>query len=340
MRKIFLSSVLLWMIPMVVNASTLNQEEFEYTNISEWHEKGYTGEDVKIVISDQGNVYAEHPAFDGKVFVLDEHLKSNSITFSHAEDVIHVIRQVAPDAEIYVSSMWANSSIKSALELDAQIVTRSQSYDDLFLNLDTELSKQAYDSGIFLNGSAGNYSTISNAYLRSSYWWSTGAVSMENGLPLRTNYSSYGEGLKSVSFTSLLICQALKPCDKPWITGSYFHGTSAATSFLSGIVALYYQYYKEQNGHFPSVEETRQFIIDSSIDLEDTGYDNYTGHGLFVLPKLDELNNDKCKITPEESNQFAVKMMNPDGEIRYVHTGYVDEYRAKGYKLPGCGGVD
>jgi hypothetical protein len=310
-----------------IQANTLNKEEYDFTNITEWHEKGYTGKGVKIVLNDIGYVQTSAPFLHGKVFdplgtVNREYVKS-----SHAQLVTQVIHDIAPEAEIYVfNTPRPTEPIKWATENDAQLINRS--LGGSYTNDIDELSRISYNNNIFMSVASGNEDETLTPFANSDYWYTIGAVSMENGLPIRTSYSSWGEGIDIMEFSAILTCTYI--CE--YHNASYFHGTSASTPFVTGMLSLYYEKYKEEHGEFPSIKKAREFVAQNTIDLEAKGYDIYTGHGLFVLPKLD------CPIVAEKSNPLAVEMISPDKMIRYVHADYVREYiNDKKYNLSKCG---
>lgn len=267
----------------------------DYANISQWHQLGYTGKGVTIVVDD-------------------------ITTNNHVDKVLDVIKQVAPDAKVItLTDVTLSYSVKIAIKENAQILNRSLYTEYWDFTDNDKHSKLAYDNNIFINGISGNNGDKPTLYLKSPYWFSTGAVELVNGKPKRTYYSGYGDGLDIVGFTNIHI-------DKY----GRFEGTSASTPYVSGMVALYYQYFKEKNGRFPTVTESRNFIYENCMDLEKQGYDIYTGHGLFILPKL----NIEDEIIPEKSNPLAVKTINSKKKIRYVHIDYIDKFiKNFGYSL-------
>lgn len=332
MKKITMLLVACFLVlsPSIALAEDFNREAFDYTNINEWHEQGYTGKGVKILLSDIGYVWEQYEGFDEKVKVINSGNFSQIPTNDHGMYSAQLLHLIAPDAEIYVTQF---PSVIEAIDNDYQIVSSANVLPFDSLKKREKQFQQAYEKGIFMNNAIGNYADDSfNPWALSPYWWSTGAVDINKGVLKRMDYSSISEHLKSVSLTNLKIkyFENGKGYDIPYT------GTSGASQVLSGMVALYYQYYKEQNGYFPSVDEVRRFIIDNSLDLEEEGHDQYTGHGLFVLPKITEEDN-KCEIVTEESNELAVEMIQTDGEIRYVHIDFVDEYiNDYGYALSKC----
>lgn len=283
--------IILLLIPQQTFAiNTHNAKQLEYCNIPQWHENGFTGKGVKIVVSDRGYIYPntkfinmDNIANSVSNFISS---KDDEINKIHLQKVVQVIQLIAPDSTIYVDNLHLHNAMYTALNNDVQIITRSMStLIGSFTNRLNEDFKLAYDSGIFMNGSSGN--TNFNEYAPNPYWFSTGASRLSNGKVYKEDYSKYGEGLDFMGFTKLKVYEDADGDGKGELVG--FEGTSASAPWVSGMVALYYQYYKDINGVYPTVPEIEKFIQDNCEDMRDKGYDIYTGHGLFVLPDLENM---------------------------------------------------
>lgn len=128
-----------------------NDEEFDYCNITQWHEQGFTGKGVKVAVIDT----KLDPAlrfFDGKVstaYTQPQPLVQNT----HGQQVADIIHQVAPDAEIYSLYVYdEGKAIKWCIENDIDIINLSWSGIAVWNNEDVD----AYNEGILLIKSSGN----------------------------------------------------------------------------------------------------------------------------------------------------------------------------------------
>lgn len=287
-RTLVIVLAVLILIPS--SAYALNEKQMEYCNINQWHSEGLTGKGVKILLSDVGYIHPDTVFINMKNIVNPiPKININQDTpdgyKTHIQAIVQIIQQIAPDAIIYIDNFSLNSAVHTAIENDVQIISRSLSAYASFFESQNERFKLAYDKGIFMNGAAGN--TIFNKYAESPYWFSTGAVRLKNNKVYKEDYSQTGEGLNFMGLTRLDVYKDFNLDGKGKLTD--FWGTSAATPWVSGMVALYYQYFNETYDRFPTVPEVEEFIINNCKDLQDKGYDIETGYGLFILPNIDKL---------------------------------------------------
>lgn len=289
MKKI-LPIVLIITILLPFPSFAINEKEMEYCNINQWHLEGFTGKGVKILLSDVGYIHPDTVFINMKNIAnqipkININQNTSDSYKTHIQATIQIIQQIAPDSIIYIDNFSMNSTMYAAIENDVQIISRSLSAHNDFSSTQNEKFKIAYDKGIFMNGSAGN--TIFNKYAKNPYWFSTGAVRLRNKKVYKEDYSQIGEGIDFMGFTRLDIYKDYDLDGKGEL--KEFWGTSASAPWVSGMVALYYQYFNETYDRFPSVPEVEEFIINNCKDLQDEGYDVETGHGLFILPNMDEL---------------------------------------------------
>lgn len=296
-RLICFFIILCVLLPSLVFASEYNRDKLDYANITQWHQLGYTGKGVTIIVNDK--------------FGLGE---------THGALTVEVLKLIAPDAKLITTQRgYLPEAVRLGVQNKAQIITRSL-YSEYWGDWDNRDSEIAYNNNIFLNGASGNLGKRgkSTIYLEHPHWFSTGAVHLVNGKPIRPPYSSWGDGLDVVGLSG-------------WDTkyGGY-SGTSASTPYISGLVALFQQRFKEQKGRFATISEVKDFIYSNCIDLEMKGYDKYTGHGLFILPKLNFID----EVIREKSNPFATKAYRKCGKETYIYIPFTEDMiKYDGYRL-------
>lgn len=303
-----------------------NCKEFEYCNILEWHKEGYTGKGVKVAIIDK-LTNPQLDFFNGKLkdpFNIVNTKNEKEFLNSHGQKVADVLHQVAPDAEIYMLQSGGcyniNNSLDWCIRNNIQIVNLSRS---IFGNVSAiDKDEIAYKKGVFLIKSAGNDGEIDNgkmdAFAKKDIWLTVGAthLSYQSNLPHRSDYSSYGKGLDVMGFSKLWTTGVNKEPDQ--YGDKYYinnvQGTSFSSPFVAGMIALYNQRFKDENGRFPTPQESKAFVINNCEDLEDKGYDIYTGHGLFILPKLQK---SKKKESIKE-HKDSINTDKPKNNLKYI----------------------
>ncbi|HHW03426.1 MAG TPA: S8 family serine peptidase [Thermoanaerobacterales bacterium] len=260
-----------------------NKKVFEFCNIVTWHNAGFTGKGVKIAHLEPDFNY-KLPFFDGRVTNPFGFYNPDALNL-HQQKTCDIIHQVAPDADIfnlptgYPGKPGIIESMKYCI--DNQIYLTSMSLGGTVIKEVEEIEKYAYEHNVFLIKSAGNEGSKGMSGLSNTeYWFTVGACWLRNGKPIRANYSSIGEKLDVMSFSGLYVHDAKT-------LGRVFsqEGTSFSCPFFVGMLALYYQWFNENYGRFPTIQEAKKFIFENCTDLEDKGFDIKTGFGLFVLPE-------------------------------------------------------
>lgn len=270
------------------DAAELNKREKDYLNIKEWHEAGYTGKGVTILVDDTGYIDFNSGNFKEKVKpvygMTQGHKDGANDGNSHAFQTVALVKSLAPDANIVVHTMEMSGlnfyGLQYAAENDVQIFTRSMSPRTTPYYPDSVLP--VFEKKIFLNAAAGNYGSEKiSIHAREDEWFITGAARLNGNTPVRESYSSVGEGLDVMGLTRWEVNE----WDDDRYPTEFFYGTSASTPVVSSMAALYSEFYKEKTGDFPNADEIRAFIEENVRDMETPGYDTNTGHGLFTLPQ-------------------------------------------------------
>lgn len=91
----------------------------------------------------------------------------------------------------------------------------------------------------------------------------------------RVKYSSIGKDLDYMTIAEI-------PTNPELDSGAI--GTSFCAPVFAGMIGLLQDFFIAKTGQPLSYSKVIEFINDNCVDLQDEGFDIYTGHGLFVLP--------------------------------------------------------
>lgn len=250
------------------------EEALEFLGISEWHRQGYTGKGMKI-LSDEKVYEKVHPDV-----ISPAGFKSKR---GHGDDVMAHIKLVAPDATLIAYPF--SGQFGETYKCDCAEYIKNQGVH-VFTTSCTgsypnkgkrQAIQDCIDSGCIFFASAGNdnkkglkeeskyegYLAIGGVkpnYKEGKYDW--------NDL-YKVSYSSVGEELDFVTIAEILGVS----------------GTSHCSPVFAGMVGLVQQFFIEKMGRRLKRSEMVRFIQDNLIDVEKGGFDEETGHGLFILPK-------------------------------------------------------
>jgi len=188
---------------------------------------------------------------------------------------------------------WLIDGIKYAADHGAQVINMSLGWPRDYNPGETlhDAVKYAYNKGVVLVAASGNDSYRAVSY--PAAYPEVISVGATNSADERARYSNYGENLELVApggdskdrngdgYMDGILQQTFG--DTPTDFGYYFYtGTSMATPHVTATVALLIA--KGITG----VENIRQILHDTAIDLGKAGWDKYYGYGL-VNP-VDALN--------------------------------------------------
>ena len=310
-----------------------NKRFAEIAGIDKWHENGITGKGVRIVIFDK-RFNTQSPGaqkiYHGKVIGVNGF--DNTEISSHASAVAHIIHQVCPDAEIFC--MTANTeNLLWCIENNIDIINVSMK---MFSRegFEEALNEFTVKKGWMLS-SSGNTDEDNNLGIPAGYenCVAVGAVHLmgdnyKGDKIKRASYSSFTkeekefiwEMVEIMGFSGIYVMTPKYPDDDNCYAFP-FNGTSGSSPFVAGMAGLYRQIYGKV-----SLEQFRDFMRDNAMDLEEEGYDRFTGHGLFILPEVMRLielviGSNKYKVDGEEREMDTapfVKDMRTFVPIRFV----------------------
>ena len=284
-----------------------NLKEFEICNITKWHGMGYTGKGIKV--AEIESCIPDLWFFHGMLkdpFDIGRNSKLNS----HGQKVLDVIHQVAPDCELFmlprylkiqglnISGDFIDKTLKFATEENIHIINASLGGTNN-KKLNEKITETQKQGTVFVTSSGNDGKRGLGGYAKSNVWISVGAVHLNDrtGNITYAKYSSIGKDLDFTSFSNLHVYNA-ESRDRTIA----MQGTSFSSPLLSGMLALVQQFFKEKIGRTLYQSEIYRFIQANCIDLGEAGFDEYNGHGLFVLPDPSDINvndyiNTEIKMT-------------------------------------------
>lgn len=273
----------------------LSQPGYDLVGIGSLVAKGYTGKGVKIAVLDSGIAPHSDLTITGGVSTVD-YTTSYQDDHGHGTHVAGIIggknnntgiTGVAPDAELYaVKVMNKNSEgfnidiiegIRWAIDNDMDIINMSIGLNKENAELKAILD-EAYSKGILIVASAGNYGTtdvINNTVVYPAKYDSVIAVGALEDSKIRWVNSSTGAEVEVVAPGVNIYSTYL---NNQFAKGS---GTSQATPFVSGLLALYKEAYPELSN-----VEIRSLLQQNTEDLGIVGRDIEYGFGLVKIPSL------------------------------------------------------
>lgn len=281
------------------------QESWGYTHVKppKAIETGYTGKGVKIAIIDTG-VNAQHPDLHiagGVSFIGNR--TSYKDAFGHGTQVAGVIGAlnndigivgIAPEASIYAvralddngfgNQMNVIAGIDWAIEHKMDIINLSLTTKQDSYALKKVLAK-AYEKGILIVAASGNTKVPlpeGTDVLYPARYPSVIAVGSIDEDHLYSSFSYTGESLEITAPGSYILTTShvLKDTGE----GDYIvtHGTSIATPFVAGVLALYKEAFPELDH-----KEIRRMMQINALDLGTPGKNKEYGYGLIQAPTKD-----------------------------------------------------
>lgn len=273
-----------------VNNKKLNEIQSSF-NIDNWHKEGYKGDKVEIIVIDKGDLSSTYKNIKnvedpfGNVIVKNKEVKN-----SHLSNIVETIHLNVPNAKIYVFQDV------SMIYIHEWIVENKKDIDLINFSLSRNLTEKEKDimpklanMKINLITAIGNNAAEKvNPVSSNTYWISVGAVNKDNKNEFkRVNYSGISNNLDYMSHTNI-------PLEK-----STFTGTSSATAFLSGMLGVYIDSYKKNESKKPTRTHIQEMMQSNLIKTNDMIEKEY-GNGIFRLPSLKSINNEKLPNTTDK----------------------------------------
>jgi len=246
--------------------------------------KGYTGKDICVCIVDTGR--PDHPDLSGNIaasanFTIEE---TDNDGNGHATHVAGIVLEIAPEAKLYfakvlnIEGSGSNTGVANGIRW-----CRQQKAHEINLSLGSPtpstIIKKQLDSarieGILIVAAAGNdggHETQEMIGYPARYPESIAVGSVNDELAVSW-FSSSGINGDIVAPGERIL--------STWLDGNYIllSGTSMATPFISGVIALHLDKY----GNIDSLEHT---LNRNTTDILPDGFDRYSFWGITNPEKL------------------------------------------------------
>jgi hypothetical protein len=267
-----------------------NKALFDRLGITKWHEAGYDGSLGLTMTFERPYIYDN---IKGQVENLwaDEYPVNQSSTHPYWTTVTHL--QVAPGRKI-VSVVpnyekTADGAISGFLVdkllpwmIENKPDTGFRSLDSAMRGMDS-IYGQVMPFCTLCNG-AGNKDTEDYSdTIEDTAWLGVGAVNFNGYKFSPEHYSSESEYVDFCGIAPFYV-----PSTKG--TAYQFDGTSCATPFLSGMIALINHFFIQNYGRALSAYEMYRFLKAHCQDVGMKGKDNKTGWGIPILPDPETIN--------------------------------------------------
>ena len=283
----------------------LNKEAFDFLGITKFHQSGYTGKNITIASKES----IIEGVFDD--VECDGYFEYNSTNkqAKHGTTVMDYIRQVVPDARkiacdfsgITEKNVWNCEGMQKLLDNPPQVFTSSSYNSSDSQEHHMKKYRELREKGCFLVHGAGNDGEdgVLNV-VKNDVFKAVAAYKLFCGKPKKESFSSVGE---EVDFASLDNLRAT------WDNKRHT-GTSFSAPVFAGMVGLVQDFFIAQIGKQLDYENLLQFIKDNCIDLEETGIDNKSGFGLFILPEPDSIEISRYMNTKGEDKTMSEENKN------------------------------
>ncbi|EGW39090.1 S8 family serine peptidase [Desulfosporosinus sp. OT] len=250
-----------------------NNEVRKLTGVDVWHNKGYTGKGVTIVLLDNEGMARNNM----KAYYTD--VLGDQTEIGHASNVGQVAHEFAPDAKVLMLDNTRNKD-----NVFEWIKAHKDEIDLINVSLAGLYGKETPDYlryeelGIPLICASGNDDYEDKISYPAAYPFTIAIGAATRKGDSVAGYSNEGAMLDAVAPSGIYV---QRDDGYTWSVD----GTSFAAPTACGMLACYIQWRKEHGLARLPPEEARTFIRENCKDIEDKGFDKASGYGLFCLPE-------------------------------------------------------
>lgn len=284
-----------------------NEIHIKEVNLGPWHEAGYTGKGVTIVLIDSKGMARKHM----EDYYFDA-LGTQTET-GHATNVGYSAHIAAPGAKIFMVSgthssaksfEWIKQNAKDIDLINISLAGVAGTTTPKYLELES--------LGIPVICASGNDSYEDRISYPAQYPFTIGIGAWMSNQDTTAGYSNGGADLDAVVPSGQYMIR-----DDGYIFS--VSGTSFASPFAAGMLACYIQWRKENGLPKLTPKEAKEYIHKNCIDVKSQGFDYDSGHGLFYMPAVPAKlagNTDEPdkEITKEEVIEIMAQYFKDVGE--------------------------
>lgn len=221
--------------------------------------------DIKIALIENNSCQKSKLVFDELPLPMFEG------SSEHSYDTGWVVRQLCPDAKIYLLPR-GNDSLRWCLENGIDILSVSLTGLSTTDVEEIKLSKVIFN--LIGSGNDGKYGgDTTSLESRGDHWTSIGAAHLFRDKTYLASYSSKGESLDFLGLSGVSNGHKM------------LQGTSFSTPFVAGLLGQYIQAHYNMFGYKPTPTMIHDFMLENAIDLDEEQPEFNIGNGLFILPK-------------------------------------------------------
>lgn len=280
----------------VMNNEIVSKEVKKELNIDSWLKAGLTGKDVNVKVLE----FLYHVSGIGPI---SKDGPPDFISLKHGQQVESIIKDIAVNCNTEILD-YCQDNFKLRPELFNISLTglTNTKKDDLALN-------EAMNEGatvIVAGGNSGADARHPRTLAGMNTGISVGAIhknlKLKDYVEIIKNfknsvlawYSSRGKFIDVVSYSAHNDFSN---------SGKKLFGTSFASPVVVGMLALWFEFYKNYFNKYPTHSQSVKFLIENCKDVFEKGRDDKSGFGVFVLPDIYKLKKVYEKQVVEKANR-------------------------------------